>query len=74
MENKFIKFNDNMRTTINISDITLFFKQKIDGSNAYFNMTFLFKNGENLTLRYELENEDKYNEDVKYLDSLISRR
>ena len=71
---KFIKFNDNKEVTINILDITLFFNQKINGSNAYFNITFLFKNGESLTIRYELENEGKYNEDVKYLDSLTSRR
>lgn len=74
MEYKFIKFNDNKKVAINILDVTLFFNEKINGSNSYFNITFLFKNGNNLTLRYELENEDKYNEDVDCLNGLKSRR
>lgn len=74
IEYKFIKFNDNKEIMINILDVSLFFNEKINGSNPYFNITFLFKNGNNLTLRYELVNEDKYNEDVNYLNSLKSRR
>ena len=74
MEYKFIKFNDNKNVIINILDITLFFHEKINTYNAYFNITLLFKNGNNLTLRYELENEEKFNKDIDYLYSLTSKR
>ncbi|BFK81472.1 hypothetical protein I3900191A7_16170 [Clostridium baratii] len=71
MENKFIKFNDGCGSIINVSDISVVFGYE---KGEECNITFLFKSGENLTLRYPIENKEYYQKDLNYINSLTSRR
>lgn len=70
----FIKLNDNLETVVNMEYIEYINTEYIKGSNLYYVINIGFVSGELNHLKYNINNRDIYEEDIRYINRFISRR
>ena len=71
---KLIKLNDNLGTIINLEQVEYIWTSYTEGSNPYYTINIGFISGDVKHLRYEMTNEDMYEEDRKYILGFVNRR